>query len=524
MPKSKRTVVVGDVHGQFESLILILNHAGLITEKGDWAGSEDIFIQIGDVIDRGPDSLDCYNYLKQIQKQALKKGGAVVRLCGNHELNLLQGDYGEAKKDIKNPEKVAGAIKKDVLSGDIKAAHTDGCWLFTHAGLRSEVRKLLLKEMGSNVKDVDLVKLVGYINDRFVSLVKKGELEGHPLLWVDPKRGGNDKVGGIFWGDWSLISPSVQANEIPQVFGHTPTGNKEINVSLYSGLINIDTGLCFGGNLSFLEITADGVLFRHMMKNKKWTSSKIETEINRTQSIKMDSRKPNRSLIPRRKTKGPEWSWSLGEVNTSKDHFKLKYFSSSEDQNGHLVALIGKPVGQNFTVKILEGEKSLKNNKMVKAALKEIDYYLINKGETDPWRYAIYHCGTSSNLYSEIRWMYFPTDKDLKGIKNVQPIYYVDVSNSDNKFVGRFVFDPLSKAIVQEDVTDKKIMDYFQQSEAWTPQGPERVTATQNPIRWLELLHVATGSQGPFVSDIKKKVISYNRNLRTENISDREDE
>ena len=31
---------------------------------------------------------------------------------------------------------------------------------------------------------------------------------------------------------------------------------------------------------------------------------------------------------------------------------------------------------------------------MVQAASYQLDFYLIEKGESDPWRYAIYHCRT----------------------------------------------------------------------------------------------------------------------------------
>ena len=39
---------------------------------------------------------------------------------------------------------------------------------------------------------------------------------------------------------------------------------------------------------------------------------------------------------------------------------------------------------------------------------KELTFYLVEKGEKDPWRYAIYHCGTASNIYSQVHWGYFP--------------------------------------------------------------------------------------------------------------------
>ncbi len=43
----------------------------------------------------------------------------------------------------------------------------------------------------------------------------------------------------------------------------------------------------------------------------------------------------------------------------------------------------------------------------------ELNFYLVEKGEPDPWAYAKYHCTTASNLYSSVHWSYYPEgDKD----------------------------------------------------------------------------------------------------------------
>lgn len=36
----------------------------------------------------------------------------------------------------------------------------------------------------------------------------------------------------------------------------------------------------------------------------------------------------------------------------------------------------------------------------------ELDVYLTEVGRDDPWAYAIYHCRTSANVYSKVRWSY----------------------------------------------------------------------------------------------------------------------
>ena len=36
----------------------------------------------------------------------------------------------------------------------------------------------------------------------------------------------------------------------------------------------------------------------------------------------------------------------------------------------------------------------------------ELRYYLLDKGEPDPWNYAQYHCITAANLYSAVHWSF----------------------------------------------------------------------------------------------------------------------
>lgn len=38
---------------------------------------------------------------------------------------------------------------------------------------------------------------------------------------------------------------------------------------------------------------------------------------------------------------------------------------------------------------------------------RELDFYLVSKGEPDPWVYAQYHCGTASNVYFNVHWSFF---------------------------------------------------------------------------------------------------------------------
>lgn len=73
---STKAWVVGDIHGQFELLFKSLKRHGFSPEKGDKLFS------VGDLIDRGPDSLKTLELLNQPWFYAV---------MGNHEQMLLNG-------------------------------------------------------------------------------------------------------------------------------------------------------------------------------------------------------------------------------------------------------------------------------------------------------------------------------------------------------------------------------------------------------------------------------------------------
>lgn len=272
----KRRIIVGDVHGELDGLKEILRHAGLIDEKDHWTGNGCILIQTGDVIDRGTYSREAVIFLRTLQQDALDNGGAVVRLCGNHELMLLQGHFFYA--NFADPASLATELAEEIARGNVQAAYSDGAWLYSHAGLRSAIREALLAEMGptepkTERKHINLDQLSEHINRVFRSAVEKDELERHPIFHVGPERGGDDAVGGIFWCDFSKLSPSIEAWIIPQIFGHTPTRKNEVQTARGLKLINVDAGMCrvYGGARVYLEITEMGDVLQHSQSHSKWT-------------------------------------------------------------------------------------------------------------------------------------------------------------------------------------------------------------------------------------------------------------
>lgn len=87
-----RIVAVGDLHGDHAAWRAIAQAARLVDAKGRWAGGKTTLVQVGDIVDRGPDSLKIMRDLMRLEREAKGKGGQVVVLIGNHEAMMMTGD------------------------------------------------------------------------------------------------------------------------------------------------------------------------------------------------------------------------------------------------------------------------------------------------------------------------------------------------------------------------------------------------------------------------------------------------
>jgi hypothetical protein len=87
-----RIVAVGDLHGDYDAWLAIARGASLIDRKGRWAGGKTTLVQVGDIVDRAPDSLKIIHHLMKLQSEAARHGGRVVVLVGNHEAMMMTHD------------------------------------------------------------------------------------------------------------------------------------------------------------------------------------------------------------------------------------------------------------------------------------------------------------------------------------------------------------------------------------------------------------------------------------------------
>jgi hypothetical protein len=90
--KAENIVAIADVHGDFDDFVAILQRSGLIDKQNHWTGGKTIFVQVGDLLDRGPKPREVMDLMMRLEKEAGQAGGQVVSLLGNHEMMNVMGD------------------------------------------------------------------------------------------------------------------------------------------------------------------------------------------------------------------------------------------------------------------------------------------------------------------------------------------------------------------------------------------------------------------------------------------------
>jgi hypothetical protein len=87
-----RVVAVGDVHASYDNLVSVLTMAGLLDRSAHWAGGKGVFVQVGDILDRGAEARPVLDLLMRLEKEARPAGGRVIVLLGNHDVMNILGD------------------------------------------------------------------------------------------------------------------------------------------------------------------------------------------------------------------------------------------------------------------------------------------------------------------------------------------------------------------------------------------------------------------------------------------------
>ncbi|WP_394145743.1 bis(5'-nucleosyl)-tetraphosphatase (symmetrical) ApaH [Vibrio atypicus] len=253
------TYIVGDIQGCFDELQLLL-------EQANFNPQQDTLWLAGDLVARGPKSLETLRFIKSLRQSAKV-------ILGNHDLHLLAVSLGIHK--VKNKDKTAPIFEaedKDELLNWLRnqpllAEHDE--FVMCHAGispqwdltqarscaceveaiLQSDNWPWLIENMYQNQPDLWDDKLQGieryrYIINAYTRMrfcLPDGQLD------MDCKLPPNE-VSDTQFTPWFLLEQRIPLNKTV-LFGHWAA------LEGYEGsdVIGLDTGCVWGGRLTMLR-------------------------------------------------------------------------------------------------------------------------------------------------------------------------------------------------------------------------------------------------------------------------------
>ena len=251
---------VGDIQGCAPSLKTLVKN---LPKK-----SKMIFL--GDLVNRGPDSLGALRQLKSLQES-----GRAECILGNHDLHLLAIDAGLRKtKGLDTVESILKAPDRAELIHWIRnrpMALSDGNVLTVHAGvlpqwdlqqtiecaqevekaLRGKSYKKFLANMYGNTPNKWSNSLKGYERLRVITnaLTRMRFCTSGGTMEFESKEGLENGPKGYM--PWFTV-PKRKTTDTLIYFGHWST----LGLLRHHNVIGLDTGCVWGGKLTAMEIAA----------------------------------------------------------------------------------------------------------------------------------------------------------------------------------------------------------------------------------------------------------------------------
>ncbi|MFT4888688.1 MAG: hypothetical protein ACJAY7_001846 [Pseudohongiellaceae bacterium] len=87
-----KVVAIDDIHGDYKSYRQLLSDARIINRHGNWIAGDTLFVQCGELADRGPDTYKVIGHMVMLQRQAESSESRVHALIGSHEVIKILGE------------------------------------------------------------------------------------------------------------------------------------------------------------------------------------------------------------------------------------------------------------------------------------------------------------------------------------------------------------------------------------------------------------------------------------------------
>jgi serine/threonine protein phosphatase 1 len=238
-----RTFAIGDIHGDFDQLLKLLNLLPPLDAM-------DTLVFLGDYVDRGPRSAQVIRFVRDALPQ--QTSAKIVTLRGSHEdawLKVRKGGYPEFILPVNNG---CLATLRSFRGGSVPTLE--------ETGTSEELMTMLTGSFWPDDVVAWMEQLLVYYEDDHAlyvhaGLPKVGDRWAHPSELSDPKP--------VIWQRTDEFFRNYRGKLV--VFGHTPVKDLPHELSIYtpddpsdlyvtSCLVGADTGCGHSGFLSAIEL------------------------------------------------------------------------------------------------------------------------------------------------------------------------------------------------------------------------------------------------------------------------------
>lgn len=235
MNNGRRYIIIGDVHGCLEELKILLAKANL--------RKDDCLIFVGDLIDKGPNSVGVVKHIYELSKKF-----QVILIEGNHDEK-----FNRWVEHYKNESSIANEMSNTVLFHEIFTELLDdeiefmqNCvryfrieeynYLIVHAGIPFD-----LEELPNNIDEVK--NYSGKIKRKFELLLRlRFDTPEGKFVRLDMQSSED-----YFWAE------RYDGRFGKVIFGHTAY-EENMGPQFYNNAVGIDLGVAYGGHLCALVI------------------------------------------------------------------------------------------------------------------------------------------------------------------------------------------------------------------------------------------------------------------------------
>jgi bis(5'-nucleosyl)-tetraphosphatase (symmetrical) len=248
------TYAIGDVQGCFDELQALLVRIGFNAQH-------DRLWFVGDLVNRGPKSLEVLRFVKAL-------GDRAIVVLGNHDLHLITQFEGfERKREDDTFTDVLGAPDAKALVDWLRARpmmHLEGQWAMVHAGLLPQWG---IDRASSLAREVEAALRAPGYRDFLANMYGS-----RPEAWNDALAGWDrlrvivnamtrmrfcTPEGGMEFRASGAEAPAGyrawfegRADERPLIFGHWSA----LGLTLSERIAGLDTGCVWGGPLTALRL------------------------------------------------------------------------------------------------------------------------------------------------------------------------------------------------------------------------------------------------------------------------------